>query len=1253
MKSITIKLSRVNNVENPDQGESAHGFFQHGIDGGDSQNSFMLGISLAKRYEHLGELTDIEDAIGNLQNAVQMTKDGHPTKPVYLSCLGHTQRQRFERLGCLTDIRDSVSNMQKAVQSTEDGHPRKRMYLGNLGLSQLMYHIRLGKLADLEHSITNLQNAVRLTGDDRQNKSKHLSNLGVSQLRRYELLSEPADFEEGILNLRGALQFTENEPSFKAMRLSNIGHGHIKRYEYLGELKDIEDAIRNAWDAVELTKDGHPDKPMYFSCLGLGQRHRFERLGNLADIRDSISNLRKAVEFTEDGHPNKPNYLGNLSASQLSHYAHLQKREDIDNSILNLQRALQLTEEDHPNKPMHFSNLGTSLLTRYACFGEIADVEEGISNLQRAVHLTEDGRPNQPMYFRNLGVGQRIRYEFFGDLKDIDSSISNLRNALQLSADTHISKPGDSNDLGVSQLSRYARLGELADVEEGMLNLQRAVEFTEYGNPNKPIYLGALGCGHQTLFNRFGELMNMEQSIMYLKMAVQLLEDRHMDKPLQYSNLGVCYLDRFNAFGDLGDVENSVFNLQKAVELTDEGHPMYPEYLCDLARSQRFRFSCFHNLVDIEASISNLYKAIQLNKDWSPTLCRCFHYIGISQLERFKALGKPEDIEDGISNLQRSGKLMDDAEDYSRKVLHLFSLGAAHLLRFDRLRESGDLAASVASFRAVAQSKTAYPCDVLHAAGRWARASHYNGDLLSALEGYRTALNVLPTAAWLNLSTASRTYWLLREGQENLSCLSATCAIQLGRFEEAVELLDLGRSVFWQQASSLRHDLEKLRESQPKLAEQLERIGQKLGTENFSDPLLLLDNLGKQRGSFGTRDFSKERRRMVAEWEDILDRIRELPQFEHFLRPVPFRQLCQAAIGGQVVIINGSEIGVDALIFDATHPIEHVPLPDVDMEMLSQLADNVLLNQPINASEAQRKSYNNRYLEPTLRIIWNDILKPIFEKIQLPSEGNPDALRRRIWWYPTGSLTFIPIHAAAPAKGDIGVSRLVISSYVTTLSSLLQAQTNSRQCLGRLNLLAVSQPDSSGHAPLPLVTEEIDNVTHIVNSAGLSHDHIVHLSGSDATVDRVLDALDSSSWVHLACHGMQHQILEMNSAFVLHDGDLNLRQIGSKRLSHGQFAFLSACHTAAGLKGLPGEAMHLAGGLQFAGFPSVIATMWSISDKDAPTVASYTYEYLFRNGVEGCDASNAATALNYAVLRLREDPEVTVDRWAPFIHFGI
>lgn len=172
-------------------------------------------------------------------------------------------------------------------------------------------------------------------------------------------------------------------------------------------------------------------------------------------------------------------------------------------------------------------------------------------------------------------------------------------------------------------------------------------------------------------------------------------------------------------------------------------------------------------------------------------------------------------------------------------------------------------------------------------------------------------------------------------------------------------------------------------------------------------------------------------------------------------------------------------------------------------------------------------------------------------------------------------------------------------------------------------------------------------------SAGLSDKDLIRLHGIDGTVDRVSSAIETCSWVHFACHGLQDPVFGMKSAFALYDGHLELGEIASKRLTTGQFAFLSICHAASGLKNLPGESLHLAGGLSFAGFPSVIGTLWSISDIDGPRIAEQTYRYLLRNGLDRLDFSEAATALNCAVMRLREDPSVTVDRWAPFIHFGI
>jgi CHAT domain-containing protein len=322
-----------------------------------------------------------------------------------------------------------------------------------------------------------------------------------------------------------------------------------------------------------------------------------------------------------------------------------------------------------------------------------------------------------------------------------------------------------------------------------------------------------------------------------------------------------------------------------------------------------------------------------------------------------------------------------------------------------------------------------------------------------------------------------------------------------------------------------------------------------------------------------------------------------------------------------------------------------------------EFSSNILLQQPAVATNETQRKHISRHLRPALRAVWNNILLPIFTKLGVSVEHSAVAPQQQIWWYPTGPLTFIPIHAASSGcKGATDVSRLIISSYITSLNSLLQVQERNRQSkMHGLKLLAVSQPNTAGLCPLPQSTVEVEKLVEAAYLAaeGCSKEDILHLSGSDATVNHVSAALESSSWVHFACHGFQDTALGMKSAFALHDGNLELGEIARKRLPNAQFAFLSACHAASGLNKQPGEAMHLAAGFLFAGFSSVVATKWGICDEDAPKVAVNTYKYLFRNGMQQLDPSEAAKALNHAILLLREDPNVSVDRWAPFIHLGI
>jgi CHAT domain-containing protein len=267
----------------------------------------------------------------------------------------------------------------------------------------------------------------------------------------------------------------------------------------------------------------------------------------------------------------------------------------------------------------------------------------------------------------------------------------------------------------------------------------------------------------------------------------------------------------------------------------------------------------------------------------------------------------------------------------------------------------------------------------------------------------------------------------------------------------------------------------------------------------------------------------------------------------------------------------------------------------------------------------------------------------------VPQSANPP----HIWWCPTGPLTFLPIHAAGAygqSTSGVNVSDFVCSSYTPTLTAIIETHPS---CMLKSNfqgLLAVSQPNTPGQLALPNTATELIHIQKCAHNSGVQG--IKTLEGPAATMESVIKGMAAHGWVHLACHAAQDAANPTQSAFYLHDGPLELSMLVTKSFQHAELAFLSACQTVAGHERLSEEAVHLAAGMLLAGYRGVIATMWSIMDKDAPVIAEKVYSHLFSGGEP--DRKQAAYALHHAVQHLRK--QVGDDQflsWVPFVHMGI
>jgi CHAT domain-containing protein len=221
----------------------------------------------------------------------------------------------------------------------------------------------------------------------------------------------------------------------------------------------------------------------------------------------------------------------------------------------------------------------------------------------------------------------------------------------------------------------------------------------------------------------------------------------------------------------------------------------------------------------------------------------------------------------------------------------------------------------------------------------------------------------------------------------------------------------------------------------------------------------------------------------------------------------------------------------------------------------------------------------------------------------------------------------------------------VISSYIPTLSALLESPNHKTD--SPFKLLSIIQPSAPGVASIPNTNQELECIERRLGG----REHVV-LNGHKGTKSRVMKAMLSSNWVHLACHGTQRQDEPTKSGLILEDGHLTLEEIIKLDLPKAEFAFLSACQTMTGEETLSDEAVHIAGGMMLAGYRGVMATMWSIQDDLAPEVADEFYCHIME-GDGRPDNRKAAEALHFAIQKLRKRRDIPLISWIPFVHLGI
>ncbi|CAE6418508.1 unnamed protein product [Rhizoctonia solani] len=1262
-----------------------------------------LGLSFDSRFEGLGDIKDVNMAIDYREKAVGKLPEGHSRLLELLDKLGISYLDRFSELKDPVDLDNAIQRISRAISMFPDNDTtfNRPASMNNLGVA---YSQRFGlskRLEDIDASIELQLNLMSLTPAQSGIGLIYILNLGGRYYQRFLVSKHPVDIEKAIeyQSLVISLAPEGNEQYISWLHL--LSDYYRDRFKHFYQLEDIDGAIKHRLKGISLSDDEANDEyPMWLDSLGVLYHERFKYHGETPDLDCAIEYLSRAKSLVDPDDPDEDivfQIFQDLSLSYVSRFERFGNLEDIELAIRHQAHAILIAPQSDKNLYLWLMYLGDSYDARYDHFGNDEDLEIAVELYWQSLLLTSKEHEDRPRILQQLGCAYSNRFQQQGELYNVDKAITYQSQALRLLPAGGSYRTITLGNLGISYLRRFERSGNLGDIKNAIEYQSQAISLTPKNHTKRQLWLGNLGNAYSIQYEHLGKLKDIDAAIEHLTEAISLTPSDHSAITLWLNNLGLAHWDRFERLEEMEDIDKAIAYHSQALSLPFENASRRALLLSNLGNSYGSRFERLHHSDDIDKAITHQYMAVSITPPDNALRPHRLGNLGNSYWNRAESLGDEEDLVKAIdyhlqavsalppghaslplwlvglgkayaSRFTSSGNNSDieSAIEYQTMAVDLtppyhgdapewiYWLARSQLLRFQSIPEVGSLEKTIKYFEMSAQSTIGNPQYIFRSACHWAQltsAHQMPGHLLA----YQRAMDLVPHLVWLGSSIDKRYSDVPKLG--NLALEAAMAAISAKRYSLALEWLEQGRSIVWNQVLQLRTPLDQLSLVDPTLAEKLGYVASQL----LSAPSIKQKPVTPSKKGAPLEEPNHKHRRLAEEYDQLVTRVRKLEGFENFLLPKKSQELLYATYSGPIVVVNVHPSRCDALILQPSrNEVLCISLASLSYEKIVQACDQLrytLSRQDIRHrdSDISRRPFfedSQNYdgdFEDILKMLWHDLTKPVLEFLGYkPTLSGGDL--PRITWCTTGPLSFLPLHATGCY--DLPGERLfhyAISSYTPTVGALLSsASVVSRTSnIKRTSLLAVGLEVTPGCNDLPNVIRELDHIRGHSGELGC----YTQLEGSSATVEAVLAAMEMHDWIHLACHAHQNGQKPSESGFFLQNGELTLATIARKAFKNKGLAFLSACQTAAGDRIIADEAVHLASGMLMAGYPSVIATMWSIMDADAPLIADTVYG-LLRD--EDMDCSDAAWALHAAVSILRaEVGERAFGRWIPFIHVGI
>jgi tetratricopeptide (TPR) repeat protein len=1068
--------------------------------------------------------------------------------------------------------------------------------------------------------------------------------LGEAVYGVCEVVGWPAGLDEAVDSYRAAI----GEGPDRSDLRHDLGVALLQRFEWTGDPHSVSEAVATLRVAVAGTDPGTPDRDTFDRTLGSALLSDYEVGGDAASLTEAVAILEALLDRVVRNELDATTCRISLAVALETRARETSAVADVESAIELLTQALADTGDEDDIQPVIRLDLANALSTSYELTGDLEQVRQAVSHLRTAAAALTAASPVRASTLSSLS---NVLLELFAGEErpeDLAEAVAAARLAVGDAVGTEPGFAGYLGNLAIALLTAHESSGRPELLDEAVGYARDAVAAAPLDRAGRANALACLGQCLCAAHEATGELAPLDEAITHQRLAVAETPQTDLFRAPFLSNLAISLCLRHEHTPDDALLQTALDTARDAVAATPDGDPYAHLYLQTLDRVLRERYRVSGSAAALDEAIDTMRTAVRTLDGDDPARPACLMNLAASLLEHHSLHAGNTELEEAVELLGQS--LATESPDAPERAMTWYNLGLARAAGQEG--DPGAASAAVSAFREAVAVETAPPLLRAESAVEWGRAAAAAELWGVAAEGFRAAVALLPLVSPRHLDRGDQEHLL--DLVDGAARDAAACLLEAGIDPpmSAVEIIEQGRGVLLGTLAQPAGDLARLRAAQPALADLFEQVRDEFDSRRSYQMIRRSQgHSAAPAAHLAAQQASGTRRALSRTLDELVARIRALPDLDGFLRPVSPAQVTAAVDQDTVILVNVSRYRSDALVLRAGE-VTVIPLRDLDWQTLTEItARYPRLLAHLRRAPAVRASLRvSEALRELCGWLWVTIARPVLDETGHDAPGPTHW--PRVWWCLTGPLASLPLHAAHPYEAASGVrdgvAERVVSSYLPTLRTLAELRSRQPDDARSVRALVVAVPGATepGHAE-----REIRAV-----AAAFGEPPLMLRQGA-ATRAAVLDTLPRHQWLHFIGHSYQDLANPALGGMRLADGDLTALEFASVRLTGAALAYLSSCEGATGGARTTDDPLHPALACLVAGFRHVIGTLWSVGDSAAADVAEQFYRRLTVPGAESgaepgaeSGAGEFAHLLHAAVraMRMTHPPEV----WAAYIHVG-